>query len=85
MRPPQSPGRRARARRPPRRRKTRGLAEVRQDDRQVVDVHLAVADEIARASNWRRVWPKCDSTMVRSLMSTLPSRLASPGSAGVKR
>ena len=57
------------------------LAVVRQHDRQVVDVHLAVPGKIALGPSHTRVLPKFASTMVRSLMSTLPSPLASPGSS----
>ena len=71
-----------RARRPPRRPRPRlpRLAKMGQHDGQVVDVHRAVAGEVAVAQVWP-VWPKWLSTMVRSLMSTLPSPLASPGEA----
>ena len=57
-------------------------AEVGQHDRQVVDVHPAVAVEVARGSKSSPLWPKLVNTMVRSLTSTLPSQV---GVAGDRR
>ena len=60
------------------------LAVVSQHDREVVDVHRAIAGELALGPCHAGL-AIVASTMVRSLMSTWPSRLASPGNAGVRR
>ena len=60
-------------------RRPHGLAVVGQHDRQVVDVHRAVPGELALRPG-RAGLPKLVSTIVRSLMSTRPSPLASPSS-----
>ena len=56
------------------------LAEVRQDSCQVVDVHLAVAGEVALAPSHPGL-AEVRQDDVRSLMLTRLSRLASPGRA----
>ena len=55
------------------------LTVAAQHDGQVVDVRFAVAVEVALPQTMPVVLPKLDSTMVRSLTSTRPSPLASPG------
>ena len=57
---------------------------MREHNGQVVDVTVPSPVN----SPWVHVIPVCPkfvNTMVRSLTSTLPSRLASPGVAGVRR
>ena len=67
----------ARARRPQPPRPADALAEVRQHDRQVVDIDRAVAGELALRPSHAGL-AEVRQQMVKSLTSTLPSPLASP-------